>query len=375
MYVDYLNKLLPQVRPGGLIVAHSMTLRMDTYLARRLFLWVLFLLVLPVAALWLWVAQPSFASGDRSKVSADPAALRRHVAALSQEFHPRSYYDTGNLARCASYIEGRFRETGLTVTNQTYTAFNTPCRNVIAVIPGRDPRRVVIGAHYDAVPGSPGADDNASGVAGLLELARLLRGVTPERTVELVAYCTEEPPCFETEHMGSAHHARRLAENGTAVEAMLALEMIGTFSDEPGSQNFPVPLLRLFYPGRGCFIGVVGGTRCRRLTRTVKRAMRGATELPVYSIAAPDAVPGVDLSDHRSYWEAGFPAVMITDTAFYRNRHYHRPEDIADRLDYGRMAQVVVGVYEAVRALAGDGDRNNAAHGGPRSPSADANER
>lgn len=324
-------------------------------LRSRLLLWVLFLLVLPVTALWLWVAQPAFASNGRSSASADPEALKRHVVALSQTFHPRSYYDTNNLARCSAYIEARFREAGLAVTNQAYEAFNTPCRNVIAVIPGREQRRVVVGAHYDAVLGTPGADDNASGVAGLLELARLLRGLAPERTVELVAFCTEEPPCFGTEHMGSVHHARLLTEGRVPVDAMLALEMIGTFSDAPGSQSYPVPLLRLFYPSRGSFVGVVGDTRHRWLTRAVKRAMSGATALPVCSIAAPGAVPGVDLSDHRSYWEAGFPAVMITDTAFFRNPRYHQCDDTADRLDFTRMSCVVVGVYEAVRALAGNG--------------------
>lgn len=322
-------------------------------LRRRLLLWFLFLLVLPVTALWLWVAQPSFASNAPSRASADPAALRRHTVALSQEFHPRSFTDTVNLARCSAYIEDRFREAGLAVTNQAYTAFQAPCRNVIAVIPGREPRRVVVGAHYDAVAGSPGADDNASGVAGLLELARLLRGLKPGLTVELVAFCTEEPPCFGTEHMGSAHHARLLAERGTGVEAMIALEMIGTFSDEAGSQGYPVPLLRAFYPRSGSFIGVVGDWGQRGLIRRVKRGMKGSAALPVYSIAAPASVPGVDLSDHRCYWERGFPAVMVTDTAHYRNLEYHRAGDTADRLDYARMAQVVAGVYEVVRDLAG----------------------
>ncbi len=238
------------------------------------------------------------------------------------------------------------------MTSQTYTAINTPCRNVVAVIPGREERRVVVGAHYDAFPGTPGADDNASGVAGLLELARLLRGARMRYTVELVAYCTEEPPCFASGHMGSDHHARLLAQQRMPVEAMIALEMIGFFSDAPGSQSYPVPMMRLFYPGAGDFIGIVGNWGQRRLVRTVKRGMKGATALPVYSMVAPGGVPGADLSDHRCYWEQGFPAVMVTDTAFCRNRQYHQPGDTADRLDYARMAQAVIGVYEAVGLLA-----------------------
>lgn len=319
---------------------------------KRIFWLVLLLLVLPVAALWWAVAQPMFGRHAPSAVSADPAALRRHVAALSETFHPRSFYDTNNLARTAAYIEANFREAGLSVTSQTYTAIKTPCRNVAAVIPGREERRVVVGAHYDAFPGAPGADDNASGLAGLLELARLLHGARPLYTVELVAYCTEEPPCFATEHMGSGLHARQLVQRGTPVEAMIALEMIGFFSDEPGSQSYPVPMLRLFYPDAGDFIGIVGNWGQRRLVRAVKRGMKGATALPVYSLVAPASVPGVALSDHLSYWEQGFPAVMVTDTAFCRNLQYHQPGDTADRLDYKRMAQVVVGVSEAVRLLA-----------------------
>jgi hypothetical protein len=321
-------------------------------LSKRILRLVALLLALPVAALWWAVAQPTFGRHAPSAAAADPDALRRHVAALSGAFHPRSFYDTNNLARCADYIEARFREAGLAVASQPYTALRTPCRNVIAVVPGREARRVVIGAHYDAAEGTPGADDNASGVAGLLELARLLRGARPQYTIELVAYCTEEPPCFGTEHMGSAQHARRLAEAGAAVEAMIALEMIGFYSDERGSQLYPVPMLRLFYPGAGDFIAVVGGWPQRRLAREVKRAMKGSTALPVYSLSAPAGVPGVDLSDHRCYWEQGYPAVMVTDTAFYRNVQYHRPGDTADRLDYRRMGLAVVGVYEAVRALA-----------------------
>jgi Zn-dependent M28 family amino/carboxypeptidase len=312
------------------------------------------LLVLPVGVLWYVVAQPVFASRERSKAAADPDTLRRHVVTFSQDFYPRSFRDAVNMARCANYIEAHFRQTGAVVTSQPYLAYKTPCRNVIALFPGQDPRRVVIGAHYDAVPGTPGADDNASGVAGLLELARLLQGAKLRHTVELVAYCTEEPPCFASEHMGSSHHARRLAGQRIPVKAMIALEMIGFFSDAPGSQSFPVPALRLFYGSRGNFIGVVGGLDQRPLIGAVKRRMKGATGLPVRSIAAPSFLPGVDYSDHQSYWEHGIPAVMVTDTAFYRNRQYHSANDTADRLDCKRMADVVVGVYEAVVALANE---------------------
>jgi len=319
----------------------------------RILCWFLGLLVLPVVIIWCVVAQPVFTSKGRSKAVVNPESLRKHVVAFSQDFVPRSYDDAGNMARCVAYISGCFRQTGAVVTNQAYVAYRkTPCQNIIALFPGQDTQRVVIGAHYDAVPGTPGADDNASGVAGLLELARLLHGTKLRHTVELVAFCSEEPPCYDSEHMGSSHHAQTLAKQRIPVVAMIALEMIGTFSEAPGSQRYPVPLLRLFYGSKANFIGVVGDLSQRPLIRTVKSQMQGSTDLLVRSVSVPSFLPGVDYSDHKNYWENNFPAVMITDTAFYRNRRYHSPDDTADRLDYKRMSDVVVGVYEAVVALA-----------------------
>ena len=322
---------------------------------KRILRLVLGLLALPVAFMWCIVAQPVVTSRERSKVVADSESLRKHVVSFSQDLVPRSFEDTGNMARCVGYISAHFRQTGSVVTNQSYIAYRkTPCQNVIALFPGQDSRRVVIGAHYDAVRGTPGADDNASGVAGLLELARLLQGAKLKHTVELVAFCSEEPPCFDSEHMGSSHHARLLAEQHVPVVAMIALEMIGYFSDEPRSQSFPMSSLRFVYGSQANFISIVGDLRQRPLIRTVKRSMKGATDLAVQSIAVPSYLPGVDYSDHRNYWENNFPAVMITDTAFYRNHQYHSSGDTADRLDYKRMADVVVSVYEAVLTLASE---------------------
>jgi len=206
----------------------------------------------------------------------------------------------------------------------------------------------VVGAHYDVAGEQPGADDNASGVAGLLELARLLKGQSFRQRVELVFYTNEEPPFFRTPYMGSAIHARSLAESGKRASLMLSLECIGYFSDEPGSQDHPVRLLNAIYPTTGNFISLVGFYEDGDVSRQVKTAMKSASDLPVYSINAPSFVVGVDFSDHLNYWNEGFVGMMVTDTAFYRNKAYHTPRDTADRLDYGRMAKVVDGVRAVV---------------------------
>ena len=207
---------------------------------------------------------------------------------------------------------------------------------------------MVVGAHYDVAGEQPGADDNASGVAGLLELARLLKGQSFRQRVELVVYTNEEPPFFRTPYMGSAVHARSLAESGKRASLMLSLECIGYFSDEPGSQDHPVRLLNAIYPTTGNFISLVGFYEDGDVSRQVKTAMKSASDLPVYSINAPSFVVGVDFSDHLNYWNEGFVGMMVTDTAFYRNKAYHTPRDTADRLDYGRMAKVVDGVRAVV---------------------------
>jgi len=314
----------------------------------------LFVIVLLVAAIAIvgCISQPTIARNKPSEMAVQPSSLKAHVSVLSETYHPRSYQDLENLSRCADYIREHFAKTGGHLTNQLYEASGAPYENVILMFPGASEARVVVGAHYDAWGETPGADDNASGVAGLIELAHLLSRAELEHTVELVAYCTEEPPFYGTDDMGSAQHAMRLREQGVEVQAMIALEMIGYFSDEKGSQEYPMGLLRLLYPSRGDYIAIVGNTRQRKLIRRVKGSMKGSTDLPVYSISIPSFVTGVDFSDHRNYWRAGYPAVMITDTAFYRNSMYHGAGDTADRLDYDRMSKVVVGIYEAVKDLA-----------------------
>jgi hypothetical protein len=305
--------------------------------------------VLSLVALCLYVTQPLIGGANVSApISVDPAKLETHVRTLSQSLVPRDESHPENLDRCAGYIRREFEHANARVSEQPFTVAGKTYRNVIAHFGPETKEMVVVGAHYDTADPLPGADDNASGIAGLLELARLLGNRELPRRVELVAYTLGEPPFFRSEQMGSAMHAKALKQEGAVVRVMFSLEMIGYFSDARDSQHFPISAFSLFYPTEGNFISVVGKIDDGMLVRRIKKAMTGATSLPVYSINAPRLIPGVDISDHLSYWRAGYPAVMITDTAFYRNANYHTPDDTAERLDYRRMGQAVEGVYAAV---------------------------
>jgi hypothetical protein len=298
---------------------------------------------------WFWITQPLLSQPQPGQtVAVDPARLETDVRALSEQLLPRDQTHPGNLDRAAAYIHARLAETGGRVSEQPFTISGNTYRNVICSLGPESNERIVVGAHYDSYHEYAAADDNASGVAGLIELGRLLSRAQLPLQVDLVAYTLEEPPYFGTAHMGSVVHAQSLRENGISVKAMLSLEMIGYFSDAPDSQSFPVSLLRAFYPSQGNFIAVVGSLSQSGMARRVKRAMIGSSPLPVYSISAPRFVPGVDFSDHLSYWKAGYEALMITDTAFFRNHNYHTANDTAEKLDYRRMAMVVAGVYGAV---------------------------
>jgi hypothetical protein len=315
----------------------------------KIMLYVLAAAVLLIIALCLYVTQPLIRTANiSSKVSVDPARLEAHVRALSESFIPRNEVHPENLDRCAAYIRREFESAQARVSEQPFTVFGRTYRNVIAQFGPETKEVVVVGAHYDAAGPFPGADDNASGVAGLLELARLLDNAQLPVRVDLVAYTLEEPPHFSSDQMGSAVHAKALKRDGAAVRVMFSLEMIGYFSDAPDSQKYPISALSLLYSTKGNFISVIGEIGAGTLVRRIKRSMAEATSLPVYSINAPRMVPGIDFSDHLSYWREGYPAVMITDTAFYRNANYHTIRDTAEKLDYRRMSQVVEGVYAAV---------------------------
>jgi Zn-dependent M28 family amino/carboxypeptidase len=329
------------------------TIAVSTYMKivmRLVKLGVLSLLMIAglVVGLGLVVRQPTFGRIEFDGGSrADPGRLRRHVEFLAEDVAPRSWKHETGLQASRDYIIGELEESGVTVDLQRYLAGDSVQHNVIGRIGGSDEPIVFVGAHYDAYGSMAGADDNASGVAGLLELGRLLGSRRVSGGIELVAYSTEEPPWFGSDRMGSSVHARSLAEAGRGVSAMICLEMIGYFTERQPDQGI---LLDRLYPGHGQFIVVAGRWQDRQLTKRVKRAFRGATDLAAVSYSGPTLV-GTDLSDHRNYWIEGWPAVMVSDTAFLRNPNYHQPSDTADTLDYERMAATVDGVLGAILDL------------------------
>jgi hypothetical protein len=323
---------------------------------RRIIRFMLLALVVVAVVLvgtWFWITQPLLSSATPNPERiVDPSRLQAHVHKLSGELGPRDESHIENLERVAAYIKDEFSQTTPFVSEQPYRVQGKSYRNVIARFGPETGERIIVGAHYDTAGPLPGADDNASGVAGLIELARMLGRQPPALRVELVAFTLEEPPYFRTTGMGSSVHAESLRQQNVQVRAMFSLEMIGCFSDARNSQGFPVGVLGALYPSTGNFISVVGGLSDWSLVRRTKGAMRNASPLPVYSINAPSFVTGVDFSDQLNYWHAGYNAVMITDTAFYRNRYYHTAEDTEEKLDYKRMAMVVEGVFAAVSELA-----------------------
>jgi Zn-dependent M28 family amino/carboxypeptidase len=312
---------------------------------------ILFTVALIVTIAGCLMAQPTFRTNQPSAAAVDAKRLHRHVTILSETFYPRDWVHVANLSNCADYIAAHFTNSGAVVQAQAVVAHGRQYRNVIARFGVGQGSKLVVGAHYDACGETPGADDNASGVAALIELGYLLGRNPPGREIELVAYVLEEPPFFRTPLMGSAVHAASIAPEKESIVGVIALEMVGYFSDTRGSQSYPSLLLKLIYPSRGNFIAVVGRWDQGQWVKRVKVGMKGTTDLPVYSIRAPAVVPGIDFSDHLNYWPLGLNALMITDTAFYRNKAYHEKGDTADRLDYERMSKVVVAVFEAMKSI------------------------
>jgi len=285
------------------------------------------------------------------------ANLRRHVDRLAGLIGPRHLGRPLNLAAAATLIERELSQSGYPVERLPYLVGTQEVVNLVAESPGarRKGEIVVLGAHYDTVPATPGADDNASAVAVLIEVARLMRPWSTERTVRFVAFPCEEAPHFHLGEMGSEIYAKLCRSRGERIVGMLCLEMVGYYSSEPRSQRIPPAIpkaLRWAFPRRGDFLAAVGNLRSWRLLWKFRRGFKRAVRFPLFSIGLPEALQEIRRSDNSSFWDQGYPALMLTDTSFLRNPHYHLASDTPETLDYERMAQVALGVLGGVAAVA-----------------------
>lgn len=284
------------------------------------------------------------------ETDADIRSARRHVEYLAAIEPARNHRNLQSLEKAVKYIRRELKPYTKNIRLEEFQVKGRTYKNVIANFGPKDADTIVLGAHYDVCGDQPGADDNASGVAGLLLIAKYLAASQPDlkHNYELVFYSLEEPPHFRTEFMGSAVHAANLKKSGARVKFMISLETIGYYSDAKGSQSYP-PLLGLFYPSEGNFIALVGRSSDSILVDFLKVGFIKSTNLKLVSLAAPSVVTGIDFSDHLNYWKHGWPAVMVTDTAFMRNQNYHEQTDTPDTLDYAKIVEVARGVFGAVK--------------------------
>lgn len=290
--------------------------------------------------------------------TADPAPdladrLQAHVQALAGVIGERNMWRQEALGAARDLIATEWHRQGYDVLRHVYPVEGVPCTNLEVIVPGRErPTEILLlGAHYDSVLSSPGADDNASGIAALLELSRRFAEAEPARTLRMVAFVNEESPFFGTIRMGSVAYAREARARNDDIRLMLSLETMGYYRDEPASQRYP-PLFRFFYPDRGAFVAFVSNFASRHVLRQCVEAFRRHSDFPVEHLAGPPLIRGLSWSDHSSFWRQGYPAVMITDTAFYRYPHYHTGSDTPDQLAYGALARVVEGLAGAILELA-----------------------
>jgi Zn-dependent M28 family amino/carboxypeptidase len=304
--------------------------------------------------------------------------LRIHIDALASQIGERNIWRYRELQRAAEYIEAELRSYGYSPSRQTFEVSRLPIRNIEATLAGalevrpaeagryepgirpaeagryasRADEIIVLGAHYDTVSGSPGANDNGTGVAALLELARRFAGRPQARTIRFVAFVNEEPPFFQTPQMGSLVYANAARARGDRIVGMLSLETMGYYSDEPGSQQYPVQEMAGLYPDVGNFIGFVSNLESSALLSAARRAFAERTSFPLQTAAMPAELPGAGWSDHWSFWQAGYPALMVTDTAPWRYPWYHTADDTSDKIDFDKLADVVNGLEQVTIALA-----------------------
>jgi hypothetical protein len=312
---------------------------------------------------WFGMRMPGKNVSKAGPLSPDEIALREELRAnvqkLAGEIGERNMWHYAQLNAAADLIEDSFSRAGLRTRRDSYEIRGQACHNIEAEIPGNRPGIIVIGAHYDSVFGSPGANDNGTGAAAVLALAKQFAAKaeqspprTPNKTLRFVTFVNEEPPYFLSSEMGSQVYARRCKERGDKISAMISLETIGYFSDAQHSQTYPSPGLGLFYPKVGNFIGFVSNVKSRPLLRRVITLFRKHAKIPSEGAALPAFIPGVSWSDQWSFWQQGYPAIMVTDTAPFRYPYYHSSNDTPDKLDYDRFTLVVSGMEKVIQELA-----------------------
>jgi len=285
------------------------------------------------------------------KAQSDTVLISKHLHTLVSTESPRRFDKLTQLNQTADYIFNVFNDYSEDVSFQSYQVGEREYKNVIASFGPLEAPRIIIGAHYDVCGTQPGADDNASGVTGLLELSRLLDQVKLDYRIDLVAYTLEEPPYFRTENMGSFRHAKKLYDEGVIVKGMIVLEMIGYFDEKKASQDYPFAPLKLFYGSRGDFITVVKKFGSGQFARSFNRKFKHKSIVAAKTFTGPKALPGIDFSDHLNYWKFNYSALMITDTAFYRNKNYHESTDTIDSLDLAKMALVIDAVFNTIISI------------------------
>lgn len=282
--------------------------------------------------------------------TSDTVIIENHLKTITKTDAFRNYENPETLDSVAAYIFNHFEKYCDTVFYQTYFINDVPFSNVVARINTHKQSKIIVGAHYDVCGHQEGADDNATGVVGLLELARMLtKDATLNHQIELVAYTLEEPPFFRSEMMGSAIHAKSVYENEDEIVGMVCLEMIGYFKMERKTQDYPLGILKLFYGSKGDYITVVQKFGPGRFAKKFNRSMKKQDLVKTKTFKGPKSLPGIDFSDHLNYWSLGYSALMITDTAFYRNKSYHKSTDTMDQLDLPRMSAVINQVYFSLK--------------------------
>jgi hypothetical protein len=330
-------------------------------LSSGMFRLIFLLLIIAILCFWGWAAMIRMPgksyTGSLPQLSPEEAecalSLRSDIKMLAGQIGSRNLYSLYALERAADFLEDRFKESHCTVMRETFTCEGKSCCNLVAEVRGSQvPEEIIlIGAHYDTAGDSPGANDNGTGVAALLALAQTFSKEKPYRTLRFVAFTNEEPPFFKSACMGSRVHAKGCRKRQEKVIAMFSLETIGYYSDARSTQMYPPPL-SLFYPSTGNFIAFVGNLSYREFLKKTVDSFRRNAQFPSEGAALPSWIPGIDWSDHWSFWKEGFPAVMITDTALFRYPEYHSIYDMPDKLDYERLARVVTGIKMVIQEMA-----------------------